>query len=221
MINVILFGASGMVGQGVLRECLLSDDVSNILSIGRSRTGQTHAKLREVETKDVGDLSAIEADLAHCDACFFCLGVSSAGMSEEEYSRITHDLTLRVARTLHAANPNMTFIYVSGTGTDSSEKGGSMWAQVKGRTENELLAMGFKAAYMFRPGIIQPLDGIKSKTRLYSLLYAVTGPIFPILKALAPKSVTTTRQVGRAMIALALRGSEKRHFENVDINAVE
>jgi uncharacterized protein YbjT (DUF2867 family) len=219
-MKVILFGATGMVGQGVLRECLLSRDVSSILAIGRSATGQQHPKLREIVEKDLTNLSAIEADLTGYDACFFCLGVSSVGMSEQEYTRVTHDLTLSVARTLLKLNPNMTFIYVSGTGTDSSEKGRSMWARVKGRTENELLGLGFKGAYMLRPGFIQPLDGIKTKTRVYALFYAVLAPLYPLLKALAPNYVTTTRQVGKAMIYIALHGTAKSHLENRDINAL-
>jgi uncharacterized protein YbjT (DUF2867 family) len=219
-MNVILFGATGMVGQGVLRECLLSSEVDKILTIGRTATGQQSAKLHEIVLGDLSALPAGEADLASYDACFFCLGVSSAGMGEADYTRITHDLTLNVAQTLVKLNPHMTFIYVSGTGTDSSEKGGSMWARVKGRTENDLLGLGFRQAYMFRPGYIQPLDGVKSKTPLYSLVYAVLAPVYPILKAIAPNYVTTTGQVGRAMINLAKQGSQKTHFENRDINAV-
>lgn len=219
-MKVILFGATGMVGQGVLRECLLSSEVSRILAIGRTMIGQQDAKLREIVQKNLTDLATLEADLTGYDACFFCLGVSSAGMSEENYTRVTHDLTLSVAHTLLKVNANMTFIYVSGTGTDSSEKGRSMWARVKGRTENELLGLGFKSAYMFRPGYIQPLDGVKSKTPLYGFIYAVVGPLYPLLKALAPQYVTTTRAVGKAMIAVALRGTSKTHLENRDINAL-
>ena len=219
-MKVIIFGATGMVGQGVLRECLLSSEVSSVLAVGRMATGQHDPKLRELVQKDLSNLSAVEADLAGYDACFFCLGVSSAGMSEQNYTRITYDLTLSVARTLFTFNPNMTFVYVSGTGTDSSEKGRSMWARVKGRTENELLRLGFKRAYMFRPGYIQPLDGIKTKTRVYALLYAVLAPLYPVLKALAPNYVTTTRQIGRAMIQVALQGTAKTYLENRDINAL-
>ena len=176
-MKVILFGATGMVGQGVLRECLLRGEVSGVLAIGRSATGQQHAKLREVVQKDLRDLTAIEADLAGYDACFFCLGVSSAGMRETDYSRVTYDLTLTVARTLLKINPDMTFIYVSGTGTDSSEKGRSMWARVKGRTENDLLKLGFKSAYMFPPAIFnrwtafgRKLAFMPSSTRFWLLL---------------------------------------------------
>jgi uncharacterized protein YbjT (DUF2867 family) len=217
-MKVILFGATGMVGQGVLRECLLSGDVSDVLAIGRTAIGQPHAKLREIVQQDLTDLTAIQANLAGYDACFFCLGVSSAGMREADYTRVTYDLTLAVARTLRQLNPQMTFIYVSGAGTDSSEKGRLMWARVKGRTENELLKLGFQHAFMFRPGYIQPLDGIRTKTRVYAIFYAILAPLYPLIKAVVPQYVTTTRQVGRAMIQVALNGTAQTHLENRDIN---
>ena len=219
-MKVILFGATGMVGQGVLRECLLSNEVSSVLTIGRSVTGQQNAKLTEIAQTDLTNLPAIAERLSGYDACFFCLGVSSVGMNEQDYTRTTYDLTLALARTLFKLNPNMTFIYVSGTATDSTEKGGSMWARVKGRTENDLLRLGFKSAYMVRPGFIQPLDGIKTKTAVYAALYAVLAPLYPVFKAIAPNYVTTTRQVGRAMIQVALHGAPKTHLENRDINAL-
>src|SRR5580692_1814192 len=196
-MNVILFGASGMVGQGVLRECLLDPDVEKILSIGRSRTGLQHPKLREIVHQDIANLAPIEDQLRGYDACFFTLGVSSAGMKEADYRRVTYDLTLGAARTLAALNPEMTFIYVSGLGTDSN--GRSMWARVKGETENALLQLPFKAAYMFRPGFIQPLHGVKSKTPLYRIPYAILGP-FNSLFLKFPKYATTTEVLGRAMI---------------------
>jgi uncharacterized protein YbjT (DUF2867 family) len=216
-MKVILFGASGMVGQGVLRECLLDPDVERVLSIVRSPSGQTHDKLRERVHSDFFDFSALGDELAGYDACFFCLGVSAAGMNEDEYAHVTYDLTLAAARTLAARNPGMTFIYVSGAGTDGSESGRSMWARVKGKTENALLKLPFKAAYMFRPGIIRPMHGIKSKTRLYRNLYLVMTPLFPLLVRVAPKRVTTTEQVGRAMLAVAKRGAPKPVLENADI----
>jgi uncharacterized protein YbjT (DUF2867 family) len=219
-MNVLLFGATGMVGQGVLRECLLDPEVQSVLSIGRGTTGQQHAKLRELVHKDFLDFSALEAELSGLDACFFCLGVSSAGMTEEDYHRVTYDFTLAAARTLARLNPGMTFIYVSGSGTDSTERGRIMWARVKGKTENALLRLPFKAAYMFRPGVIQPLHGIKSKTKLYRALYAVTGPLFPVLKALFPKHVTTTEQVGRAMLKVAKQGAPKPVLETPAINSL-
>lgn len=219
-MKILLFGATGMVGQGVLRECLLDQDVQSVLAIGRSATGQQHPKIREIVHKDFLDFSAIETQLAGCDACFFCLGVSSAGMTEERYQHLTYDITMAAAQTLARLNPRMTFIYVSGAGTDSTESGRTMWARVKGRTENALLRLPFKAAYMFRPAIIQPLHGIKSKTSLYRIFYAVTGPLMSALNAVLPNYVTTTEQIGRAMIKVARQGAPKRVLESRDINGI-
>ena len=219
-MNVLLFGATGMVGQGVLRECLLDPRVKSVLVVGRTSTGRQHARLREVVQPNLFDLSGLAPELATTDACFFCLGVSSAGMREGAYSRLTYDLTLSVAELLVRANPAMTFIYVSGTGTDSTEHGRVMWARVKGRTENAIMRLPFKASYMFRPGVILPLHGIRSRTRLYRVFYAATRPLWPLLKRLGPKYVTTTEQVGRAMIAVADHGAPTRFLENSDINAL-
>jgi uncharacterized protein YbjT (DUF2867 family) len=209
-----------MVGQGVLRECLLDPDVETVLSIGRSGTGQKHPKLREIVLKDVANLAPIEEQLSGYGACFFTLGVSSAGMSEAAYRPITYDLTLKVANTLVKLNPEMTFIYVSGMGTDSTESGGPMWARVKGQTENALRLLPFKAAYMFRPGFIQPLHGIKSRTALYRIPYVILGPFIPLLRKLFPKYVTTTEVLGRAMIKAARDGAPKKVLESQDINAL-
>jgi uncharacterized protein YbjT (DUF2867 family) len=217
-VKVILFGATGMVGQGVLRECLLAGDVDSVLAVGRTSTGQEHAKLQEIVRSDLFDLSPVESRLSGFDACFFCLGVSAAGMSEQDYRRLTYELTISVATMLVRLNPAMTFIYVSGTGTDSSESSRMMWARVKGKTENDLLKMGFRAAYMFRPGYIQPLHGIRTKTKLYGALYTVVAPLYPILKRLLPNYVTTTECVGRAMLNVVRRGAPKRFLENQDIN---
>jgi len=220
-MKVIIFGATGMVGQGVLRECLLDSDVQTILAIGRSsRTGLQHEKLRELIHKDLEDFSAIKGSLSGYDACFFCLGVSSAGMTEQDYQRVTHDITLAVANTLVKFNANMIFIYVSGAGTDSTELGSVMWARVKGRTENALLRLPFKTAYMFRPAYIQPLHGIVSRTKLYRTLYAVLGMFYPVWKVFFPKYVTTTEIVGRAMIKVAKQGAPKPVLENQDINSI-
>jgi uncharacterized protein YbjT (DUF2867 family) len=216
-MQVVLFGASGMVGQGVLRECLLDPDVTTVLSIVRSSTGQQHPKLREIVHMDFLDFSSVESELTGFDACFFCLGVSSAGMSEENYRRITYDITLAAAQTLVKLNSNMIITYVSGAGTDSSEHGRVMWARVKGQTENALLRLPFKAAYMFRPALIVPLHGIKSKTKLYRVFYAVLGPLLPLLRAF-PKYVTTTEKLGRAMLIVAKRGAPKPILESSDIN---
>ncbi len=216
-MKVILFGATGMVGQGVLRECELDSAVTAILSVVRATTAQQHPKLREVIQKDFFDFSTLESELSGFDACFFCLGVSSAGMAEEKYRRITYGITLAAAQTLAKLNPQMTFIYVSGTGTDSSERGRVMWARVKGQTENALLRLPFKAAYMFRPGVIVPLHGIKSRTALYRIPYLILGPLLPLLKRLFPRYIITTESLGRAMLIAAKRGAPKTLLENSDI----
>ena len=217
-MKVILFGATGMVGQGVLEECLRDPGVASVLSIGRHPGGRQHPKLREIVHRDFADFMAIEGELTGYDACFFCLGISSLGMSADEYERVTYEFTLAAAQTLARLNPGMTFIYVSGAGTDSSERGGSRWARVKGRTENAIFRLPFKAAYAFRPAYIQPLGGIVPKTAWLRALYAVLGPLYPVWKALFPKYVTTTAQVGRAMIRVAREGAAKPVLENRDIN---
>ena len=219
-MNILIFGATGMVGQGVLRECLLAPDVERVVTIGRGATGQQHPKLRELVHKDLYDYGAIEAQLQGFDACFFCLGVSSAGMKEDAYRRITYDLTLAAATVLARLNPGMTFTYVSGTGTDSSERGSSMWARVKGATENALLRLPFKAAYMFRPGVIRPLHGARSKTPLYHALYVVLSPLLSLAGRIWPDQLTTTERVGRAMLAVARNGAPKVWLEPQDINAL-
>lgn len=217
-MKVLLFGATGMVGQSVLRECLLDPEVETVLAIGRSPVGREHAKLRELVAPDLFDLSGVEDRLRGFDACFFCLGVSSAGMSEADYRRVTFDLTLSAARTLSRLNPGMTFTYLSGANTDSTGRGRTMWGRVKGETENALLRLPFKAAYMFRLGALLPLRGIRSKTPIYNVLYAVAGPLLPAFKAVFPRSITTSEQLGRAMIAAAKRGAPKAVLEVADIN---
>jgi uncharacterized protein YbjT (DUF2867 family) len=217
-MKVLIFGATGMVGQGVLRECLLDPEVSRVVTVGRAATGQKHPKLRELVARDLFDLSPLASQLEGFDACFFTLGTTAAGKSEAEYSRISYDLTLSIARALLPLNPEMTFIYVSGAGTDSSEHGRVMWARVKGRTENALLAFGFKGAYMFRPGLIVPMHGITSRTKLYRVLYRIMSPIVPLIRAAFPDSVTTTERVGRAMLAVAHNGYKKQLLDPVDIN---
>jgi len=219
-VKVILFGATGMVGQGVLRECLLDPGVESVLAIGRAATGQRHEKLQEILQRDLFNLAPIQARLSGYDACFFCLGVSAAGMSEQEYRRVTYDLTISTAETLVRLNPTMTFIYVSGAGTDSTERGRMMWARVKGQTENALLRMPFKAAHMFRPAYIQPLHGIRTKTAWYRAFYAVMAPLYPLWKLLLPKYVTTTECLGRAMIEVARRGAPKPVLSSQDISAI-
>ena len=210
MMRVVLFGASGMVGQGVLRECLLADDVHDVLAVVRSPLHAADTKLRQLRVADFQDFEPLADALTGYDACFFSLGVSSAGMNEADYTRITYDTTLAAARLLVRVNPTMVFLYVSGEGTDSSEKGRSMWARVKGRTENALLALPLRAAYMLRPGFIKPLHGITSKTRLYRAIYSVASSLFPLLRAIVPGHVTTTEEVGRAMLEIA-RGATAEH----------
>jgi uncharacterized protein YbjT (DUF2867 family) len=206
-----------MVGQGVLRECLLDPGVDAVMTVGRTATGVTHSKLRELVRPDLLTYSDVESDLRGFDACFFCLGVTAAGLSEAQYERVTYDITLAAARTLCRLNAGMTFIYVSGAGTDSSEKGRVMWARVKGKTENAILALPFKAAYAFRPGVIQPMHGERSKTAAYRILYSLTRPLFPLLRRLAPAYMLTTEEIGRAMIRAVRRGAPKRVLEIADI----
>ena len=219
-MKIILFGATGMVGQGVLRECLLDGEVTEVLAVVRKASGQANpnAKLKELVHADFYDFSAVENQLAGYDACLFCLGVSAAGLDEAQYHHITYDLTMAAAEVLARRNPGMTFVYVSGGGTDSSESGRSMWARVKGKTENALLKMPFKASYMFRPAYIQPLHGVTSRTRWYQIIYAVFGPLYPILRVLLPKYVTTSEQVARAMLTAVKRGADRPVLENDDIN---
>lgn len=225
-MRVILFGATGMVGRGVLRECLLDDGVEEVLSIGRTALPREnfppeslpHAKnLRELIRADLYGYADAEADLRGYDACFFCLGVTSAGKKEPEYSRITYDLTIAAATTLAGLNPQMTFVYVSGVGTDSTEKGRIMWARVKGRTENAILRMHFAAAYMFRPGVIEAKHGERTKTNAYKYLYNVTSWLIPVIRWFAPDSIVTTEEIGRAMIRVVRDGYAKRILEPADI----
>jgi uncharacterized protein YbjT (DUF2867 family) len=219
-MRVIVFGATGMVGQGVLRECLIDRGIERVLVVGRSPTGVRNAKLTEIVHGDFTDYSAIEAQLTGFDACFFCLGVSSIGMNEERYRHLTHDITLTAATTLARLNPQMIFVYVTGAGTDSTEQGSRMWARVKGKTEIDLLKLPFKGAYMFRPGAIQPLHGARSKTAWVQAVYNVTWPVWSVLRRIAPRLVTSTEQIGRAMIRVAREGYPRKVLEMEDINSL-
>ncbi|MFJ3044882.1 epimerase [Herbaspirillum chlorophenolicum] len=232
-MKVLIFGASGMVGLGVLRECLVAADVTQVTTVGRGPADTSlfrkdrldagfnqalSSKLRQLVHADMFDYRAIESELAGFDACFFCLGVSSLGMREDEYARITYDLTMAAARSLQRLNPGMTFIYVSGAGTDSSERGKTMWARVKGATENALLRQGFAHACMFRPGAIIPMHGVRSKTPAYRLLYPVLQPLLPLLRALWPDKILTTELIGKAMLEAVRHGGEKGVLETADIH---
>jgi len=218
-MKVVIFGATGMVGKGALTECLGDKRVQNVLVVVRHPIEVTHPKLGEIIHKDFFDFSRIESQFSDLDACLFCLGVSSVGMSESEYYHLTYDLTLAAATALAAVTSRrLTFCYVSGEGTDSTERGRSAWARIKGKTENALFRLPFKAAYMFRPGYIQPLKGIRSSTRWYNILYRALGPFYPLLRLLAPGYVTTTANLGRAMIQVAASGYSKHILSTNDIN---
>ena len=215
-MKVLIFGATGMVGKGVLLEALRSREVERVFVVGRSSTGLDDPKLEEFVLPDVGDLSSQATRLADVDACLFCLGVSSAGMSMDRYTELTFDLTIRIARQLFEINPAMTFIYVSGAGTDSTESGRIGWARVKGKTENELIRI-FDSAYAFRPGVIIPLDGIQSKTKWTNVMVNLTRPLHGFIRRLAPRHVTTTAELGRAMLEVARHGHPKQILEQGDI----
>jgi uncharacterized protein YbjT (DUF2867 family) len=217
-VNVLIFGATGMVGQGVLRECLAAADVAMVKTIGRTPTGQRNLKLQELVHAEMWNYDSIDDELTGFDACFFCIGGSSAGMDEQKYTHLTYDLTLAAARKLAQLNPQMVFVYVSGVGADSTEKSRVMWERVRGKTENALLALPFRAVYIFRPGMIQPLDGIKSKTPAYRIFYTLAKPILPLLRAALPRQILTTAQVGQAMLNAVRRGTAEKVLEPPQIS---
>lgn len=219
-MRVVLFGATGMVGGGALLECLDDARVASVLAVSRRPCGVRHPKLEEALVEDLFRLDAVRPALAGADACFFCLGVSVVGLSEVEYTRVTHDLTLSVAREILAAGARPVFCYVSGAGTDSTARGRVMWARVKGATENDLLALPFRAAYMLRPGFIQPLRGVRSKTPLYRAFYAVLAPLSGVLPRILPGIATTSVAVGRALIHVAAAGYPRPVLETRDINRI-
>jgi uncharacterized protein YbjT (DUF2867 family) len=219
-MRVVVFGATGMIGQGVLRECLLDPEIDQVLCIVRRPTGKQDAKLREIVHPDFLDFSAIDSQLSGYDACFFCLGASSVGMTEAAYHRVTYEVAIAAAQALLNRNPNMTFLFVSGLGTDSTESGRTMWARVKGKTENAILKMPFKGSYAIRPAYTQPLHGIKPASKLYRVLGAVAAPLYPVWKGLFPRHVSTTEQLGRAMIYVAKHGAPSRVLEIADLNAL-
>jgi hypothetical protein len=216
-VKAIIFGSTGMVGKGLLLECLDNPEVDSVLVINRSEVGLKHNKLKELVTKDFHQLQAHADLLKNYNACYFCLGVTVAGLTEAAYTQITYDLTLSVAHTLLQISKDFTFCYVSGSGTDSTEKGRMMWARVKGKTENALLAMPFRKAYMFRPGYIQPLKGIRSRTAWYNAIYTIFKPLYFLLKPF-PGLVTNTVTFSKAMINVVSKGYEKNILESKDIN---
>jgi uncharacterized protein YbjT (DUF2867 family) len=217
-LKVIITGSTGMVGKGVLLECLERPEIESILLLNRKSVGITHDKIKEILQKDFNNFSPLREQFAGYDACYYCMGVSSFRMKEKEYNEITYKLTLHLAKLLSDINPGMSFCYVSGLGTDSTEKGKSMWARVKGKTENAILKLPFKSAFLFRPGFIRPMKGIKSKTPLYNSLYSVVKPIIPLVKLISPNSVTTNENVGKAMLYTTLHGAENTVLYNKDIN---
>src|SRR6266403_4915388 len=212
-MRIVIFGASGMVGQGALREGLRDPEVEQVVSIVRAPTGTTHEKLREIVHKNFLDFTPIENQLTGLNACLYCLGVTSTGTTEENYTRITYEFTVAAATTLLKLNPGMSFVFVSGAGADSTERGSTMWARVKGQTENTLLAMPFRSIYVFRPAMIQPLDGIQSKTASYRIIYGLIAPFLTPARHFWPSYISTTQELGKALLAAAKRGTGKRVVE--------
>lgn len=211
-VNLILTGATGMVGEGVLHVCLESEKVGQVLVVGRKTCGKTHPKLKEILIPDFFNLSSLANQLREYHACLFCLGVSSVGLKEEEYYKLTYTLTLRFAQACHDQNPEMTFCYISGAGTDSTEKGRSMWARVKGKTENDLTRL-FNHAYNFRPGALEPIEGMKNTLKMYKYL----GWLIPLFRLVAPRAICKLEDLGKALINAALRGYNKQIIEVRDI----
>lgn len=216
-MRIIVFGATGMVGQGVLEACLREEEVTEVLVVGRTPTGRSHPKLRELHHEDFTDFTAVKDQLAGYDACFYCLGTSAVGMSEADYRIVSFDFPLAAARALLATAPDAAFCHVTGAGTDGTGKTRMMWARVKGQTENTLLELN-PHAYMFRPAFIVPLPGTKAKTKSYVLLYRVVTPLYPLLRRLIPRYVTTSLQLGQAMLRATRHGSPRRVLETADIN---
>ena len=216
-MRILLFGATGMVGQGVLRECLLAPDVEEVVAVGRAPSGVVHTKLKDFVHADLFDYASVEERLTGFDACFFCIGVSSFRMDEATYTRLTYDMTLATASTLARLNPGMSFVYVSGAGADTSENGKTMWARVRGRTENALARLPFGRINVIRPGVVRPMHGARSRTRTYRLIYPLMAPFLPGLRALMPHSIATTESIGRALLVLAREGSPTTILETGDI----
>ncbi len=219
-MKVLIFGATGMVGGGALRECLQAPDVALVQTVGRAPSGQSHPKLREVVHADMWNYQNMEQELSDFDACFFCIGVTSSGMSEKNYRHLTHDMTLAAATALAQLNPTMVFVYVSAMGADSKGSSRIMWERVRGDTENALLKLPFRGVYILRPGMIEPMDGVRSRTTAYRWFYALTRPVLPLLRRAMPNHVLSTRQMGQVMLKLVRSGARGRVLESADINAM-
>jgi uncharacterized protein YbjT (DUF2867 family) len=217
-MRVALYGATGMIGSGVLRECLIDPAVGEVVAIGRRPVGKNEPKLRDLVLNNMLDYAPVQAELVGFDACFFCLGISSVGLTEQQYTEITYEYAMAAAHALLVNNPELTFVFISGANADSSERGRVMWARVKGKAENALLALPFKAVYVFRPAFVQPLHGISSRTTSYKVLYKLIWPLVPLIRWTFPKYVTTTERVGRAMLRVVKVGAEKRLLENWEID---
>ncbi len=219
-MKVLIFGATGMVGQGVLRECLQAADVELVQTFGRAPTGQQHPKLREVVHAEMWRYDGSDEQLSGFDACFYCIGVTSSGMNEKDYTHLSYDMTLAAATALARLNPRMVFVYVSAAGADSKEQSRIMWERVRGKVENALFKLPFRAVFSFRPGMIEPLDGIKSRTAAYRIFYSLTKPLLPLLRSAMPRHVLTTRQMGQGMLVAARGGAHKRVLESADISVL-
>ena len=218
-MNLLLFGATGMIGRAALLESLKDPRVRSVLVIGRRPSGETHPKLRELGLADLFDISSVRDEFPACDACLYCLGAASYGMTEKEYTRLTYDLTLTIASAIAEVNTRIAFCFLSGDGADPTERGRTMWARVKGKTENALLRMPFRA-FIFRPGYVQPLDGLTTRVTHYRLLYTALRPFYGLLRRLSPRHVTDTRRLGRALVSVGVAGYEKRILGCEEINAI-
>lgn len=217
-INAVITGSSGMIGQGVLMECLENENVEKILLLNRSKSGLSHPKVTEIILPDVSDPSEHLDLIKEYNAIYYCLGTSAVGKSDAEYERITYTMTLAFAQKVHAVNPDAVFIYISADGADSTEKSSMFWAKTKGRIENAIRSMGFRKFYSFRPGFIRPLRGIRSRTPAYNLVYIVLAPLLPLIERLFKNGVTNTEKIGKAMISVTQNGYTPDILFNKDIN---
>lgn len=219
-MHVLLFGATGMIGQSALRECLRAPDVERVTTVVRKPTDATDPKVREIVHQDFHDFSAVADQLAQADACLYCLGVASAGLTEAEYTRITYGIALAAGEALVARNPRMRFVFISGAGAVAAEQGGTMWGRVKGHTENALRKLPFAQVVIVRPAFVQPLHGVTSRTALYRAAYVLTAPLAGLLPKVAPGLATTSEHLGLALLEIARHGADKAVLESKDIHAL-